>query len=368
MHVIDNLQIGGAERMLVTLVNAIDPSMYEPSVCVTRSGLALAQEIRSDIPVVELHRRFSFDPMGFIRLREYSQRQKVDLYHAHGRSTFQFLLTAKILGFINSPILLHDHFGDIEINQNIPAWFSLFGRQSIAYYVGVYEKLANWAIKAGLPKGRVTVIGNALDMKRVQSYPELDLHQNLKISDNQKIGIMIGNLRPAKGLDLLIKAYSKCHFDNPPIMVIVGDRIDNDYVESCIKQLKLQELEEKFIFVGQKSNVVSWMKGADFGVMPSRSESGPLVLIEMMGCGLPIVAFNVGNISEIASKSLPNSFAKPENTSELSKLLREISISSKEELIARGTFAKQIAYQMFDIEQKLPEWYSIYQKIIEQTA
>ena len=354
--------------MLVSLVNAIDPTKYIPSVCITRDGLALAQEIRADIPVIELQRRFSFDPMGFVRLRECSRRQKVDLYHAHGRSTFFFLLTARKLGVIKAPILLHDHFGDIEINQKIPAWFKLFGRQSVAYYVGVCVNLAKWAIKAGLPENRVTVIGNALDLKRIQNSLELDLHQHLNVSNNQKIGIMVGNLRPAKGLDLLIKAYSKCQFDYPPTMVIVGDVIEHDYVESCIKLLKMGGHENKFVFVGQQSNVISWMKGADFGVMPSRSESGPLVLIEMMGSGLPIVAFNVGNISEIASKSLPNSFAKPEDTSELGKLLQGISVSSKEDLVDRGAFAKQTAYQLFDIEQKLPEWYSIYQKILEQTT
>jgi glycosyltransferase involved in cell wall biosynthesis len=368
MHVIDSLSVGGSEWMLVSLVNAIDRQKYSSSVCVTRTGLALANEIRSNIPIVDLRRRWSFDLRGFVGIKEFSRRQKVDVYHAYGRSTFLFLIAAKKLGYIKAPILFHDHFGNIDMDQSIPTWFRLFGRENVDYYVGVYKKLADWAIMAGISPDKVQVIGNALDMHRLHNYPVLNLRKQFQVPTAKKIGIMVGNLRPAKGLDLLIEAYTKCSFICPPVIIIVGKVIEQKYVENCLAKLKSFGLEDNFIFAGQQLNSISWMKGADFGVMPSRSESGPLVLIEMMGCGLPIVAFKVGNISNVSCEQLPESFAKPEDTREFSELLQKIENSSEEDLIERGTIAKKTANQLFHIDRKLPQWYSVYQKILERAA
>lgn len=364
MHVIDSLQIGGAERMLVSLVNSVDPNRYKPSVCITRNGLTLANELNPDIPIIVLNRRSKLDVKGFIRLREFCSMEQVDLFHAHGRSTFQFLITAKFLGFINAPILLHDHFGDIEMDQRVPTWFRLLGPKFADYYVGVYEKLADWAQIAGVPKSHIAVIGNGIEMKRFQNIPKPDLHHYFQISPERKIGVMVGNLRPAKGLDLLIEALSRCQCETPPLMVIVGAIVDKDYVNKCQILMKQKHLENNFIFLGQQPNALSWINGADFGIMASRSESGPLVLIEMMACGLPVASFNVGNVSNVTSRYLKDSFANPEDIEQLSALIQELTKCSSENLLDRGRKAKQIAFQLFDIEQKLPQWYSIYETIL----
>ena len=366
MHVIDSLPIGGAERMLVTLVNSVDRQIVEPSVCITREGLTLVKEILSDIPVIELKRRNRFDPVGFVKLREYSLKQKVDLYHAHGRSTFSFLLAAKKLGFITAPILLHDHYGDIEMDQYIPGWFKLIGCQGMAYYVGVYKKLADWALKAGVPTERVTWIGNALELQRIQSYSPLNLHEMFQVPLERKIGILIGNIRPAKGLDLLIESLSKCNTDVLPVIIVVGKLLDSEYSQKCFENIKLAKLKDSFRFVGQQANSLSWMKGADFGIMSSRSESGPLVLIEMMACGLPIAAFNVGDISNTVSQALPTSFVQPGDTQGFARLLEKLNACSSEEMREMGAHVKKIAYQSFDIESKLPQWYAIYHTAMEK--
>jgi len=365
MHVIDSLAIGGAERMLVDIANATDPEMYTVSVCVTRNASDLASELKSHIPFTALHRKYSFDPRGFIRLRKYSRSQNVDLYHAHGRSTYSFLCAAQKLGFIDSPVILHDHFGNIEIDERVPFWFQKIGVSNLAYYIGVCDLLAKWARNSGVLAERIAVVENALDLQRFELTPSLNIRSRLNIPRDQKIGMMVGNLRFAKGLDLLIESCNQIPQNKLPVFVIIGKDADPEYTNMCRKRIQNINLEQFFHFVGLQENSVAWMKGADFGVIPSRSESGPLVLIEFMACGLPFVAFNVGGISQQVSQLLPDQFTHPENVEQFASKLLRLQNMPEKELNANAAAAKELAYQLFDIKSRMPALYRIYNSVLQ---
>src|SRR5262245_34387667 len=115
MHVIDSLCLGGAERMLVDIANATAADGHRVSACITRDGRDLANELRPDVPLWVLARQKRFDWTALKQFASIIQEQKVDLLHAHGRSTFSFAATVRTFGLIRTPILLHDHYGQIEI-------------------------------------------------------------------------------------------------------------------------------------------------------------------------------------------------------------------------------------------------------------
>lgn len=275
MHVIDSLAVGGAERMLVDIVNSLDPGKYAPSVCLTRSIGATASELHKEIPITCLERRWSCDIRGFTRLAEFSARQQVDLYHAHGRSSFSFLAAARFLGYIHAPVILHDHFGSIETDDRIPLRLICLGISRVSQFIGVCEKLADWAHKAGIPSEKVTVIENALAFSRMEQAATIDLHSHFNIPQNRKIGILVGNLRPEKGLDLLLDACQQLPPALLPVFLLVGQESDFVYIANCRKRISSLALEKSFIFAGPQASSLPFIKGADFAIIPSRSESGP---------------------------------------------------------------------------------------------
>ncbi len=350
--------------MLVDMANTIDPARYSVSVCITRSGEALAKEIRSDIPVYKLNRRFSWDPSGFTKLKKVCNEQGLDLLHAHGRSTFAFLAVAKRLGFIKQPILFHDHQGR-NSNQNYFYWCWSSLVKELSHYVGVCDDLLEWANSLRIPSSHISILKNSQNLRRYEIYQPINLHRQLNLDFSQRIGIMVGNLRPEKGLDLLIEACAKIPRAFLPIFVIVGGISDNSYFQECKNHIRNLQLEDNFHFVGKKDDCISWIKGADFGVIPSRSESGPLVLIEFLACGLPFVSFNVGGVSQIVQKEIPSAFIEPANTDLFAGALEAMVKSSPSELHRRSEQGKVIAYDNFDIRKRLPEWYSVYEQIIE---
>jgi glycosyltransferase involved in cell wall biosynthesis len=286
-------------------------------VCVTRYEHPLAVELESNIPFTVLNRKRVFDYRGFRKLKEFADSQEVDIFHVHSRSTLAFLCVAKALGFIDQKILMHDHYGNIEYDQKVPAWFRFYGTKQLAYYIGVYQSLTDWAKSAGVIESKLSVVENAIDFGRFESADVIDIRHQLDIPQNRKICVMVGNIRFAKGLDLLIDACAHVSRDDLPAIIVIGKDAEPEYTTKCKVIISERRLDNVFYFVGEQENVIGWMKGADMGVIPSRSESGPLVLIEFMACGLPFVAANVGSISKRVSKMYPDHFVSPNNASQL---------------------------------------------------
>src|SRR5262249_9007541 len=120
MHVIDSLCLGGAERMLVDIANATVADGHRVSACITRDGRDLANELRPEVHLWVLARQKRLEWAALKQFAAIIKEHKVDLLHVHGRSTFSFAATVKTLGLIRIPILLHDHYGQIEIDTSVP--------------------------------------------------------------------------------------------------------------------------------------------------------------------------------------------------------------------------------------------------------
>jgi glycosyltransferase involved in cell wall biosynthesis len=362
MHVIDGLAVGGAERMLIDLVNSMDCEDHFPVVCITRSNHSLVGDIKPGIPIFTLDRRSRFDISGLIKLRQICGEQRIDLLHAHGLSTFSLLLFAKIFGFINNPIVVHDH-SSLQGKKRF-LWFRCFGAKYLDYYVGVYNETVEWAIENGVRPHNTKVIGNSIDFHRLENSSPVDLHSELCIPPAKKIGIFIGNIRPVKGLDILIRICAKLPREKSPVIAVLGNVSDPQYAQYCRELIKTNHLESNIRLIGQQSNSIDWIKGADFAVIPSRSESGPLVLIEYLACGIPFVAFKVGGVSRLICEKFPHNFSQPNDEEEFSTKLLELLDSKPSNTSELVIMEKFIAAEYFDIKNIMPQWYTIYQRVL----
>jgi len=363
LHVIDSLAAGGAERMLVDIANASAAAGQQVSVCVTRAAMTLASDLRPDIPVLVLDRRKRFEFGAMRRLAAYCHTAKVDILHVHGRTSLSFVALIKTLGMIRPPVLLHDHYG-IEMNASIPNWFRWWGRFFVNRYVGVYPRLAEWAKSAGIPAQKVHWLGNALDFSRLTHPRNQILRSTYAVPDAVQIGVIIGGIRREKGIDLLLESMAQTHTQAPFRLFIIGKDTDPAYAATCRAQVLALGLGERVQFIGERTDAVLLAHGADFALMPSRSESGPLVLIEIMAAALPFVAFEVGSISQQAARSGVPGFVTPLDVVAFARAVDTLLMLSPAARRARGAAGEQIAQAHFKIEAKLPEWLAIYRKML----
>lgn len=360
MHVIDSLEIGGAERMLVDLANAAASDGHEVSVCATRGAGALARELHPDIRLWALGRSRRLDIRAMRRFASLVTANCVEVLHAHGRSTFSLLVVARTLGLVRRPIVFHDHFGSIELDASVPLWFRVWGRRFAAQYVAVSSQLLEWAKNAGVPEERRSLIENALDLRRLLHAEARDVREELRIPAEIPIGIVVGGIRHEKGVDVLLEALAMSAFRAAVKVLIVGGDRDSAYLQKCKAQRSELKLEDSVLFLGERNDAAGLMKCADFALVPSRSESGPLVLIEYLANGLPFVATRVGAISERLAQLRVPEFVDPGDPKALAEAMDRLLQLDKELRLERGSIGREIAIGHFDVTSTMQRWYEVY--------
>jgi glycosyltransferase involved in cell wall biosynthesis len=364
LHLIDTLSTGGAERMLVDLANQTVEDGAQASVCITRSAADIAGELDSRIDLCILNRKKRFDSKAMSKFANFVNTRQIDLIHCHGRSSFSLAAFSRAIKDIQSPLLLHDHYGKIEIDTSVPLWFRLWGKKYIAAYVGVSESLGRWAHSAGIRDEKINVIDNALNLARIQKSNSFNIREELKLPDQVLIGVVIAGLRNEKGIDFLIEALSKSKSLSKFYVVVIGAERQPGYVANCTNLAERLGVTERLIFAGEKNNSAAWIRNADFALIPSRSESGPLVLIEYLAAGIPLVATLTGSIARTAADNNIPGFVHRGNPDEFVKeidSLVELDVEARKE---RGIFGKTIAEKLFDIKQTMPEWYRVYEEAL----
>lgn len=134
-----------------------------------------------------------------------------------------------------------------------------------------------------------------IDLDERQFREELDIS-----SDALVVGI-IGNINPIKGHDVFLRSIAKLGVDRMDIDVIaVGATLDTQvrYKNRLLRLRSRLGLEDVVNFVGWRSDIPEIISLLDVFVCPSLSESGPMVVLEAMAMGCPVVTSNVGLVPE----------------------------------------------------------------------
>lgn len=148
-------------------------------------------------------------------------------------------------------------------------------------------------------KSKVVVIYNGFSPELFYPIEKLKARGRINLSEKGKICVSVGNLVRVKGYDYLIKAFGKLekNYDNISLF-IVGSGSCHSNLNRIIKNLGL---EEKVHLVGAKphNEIVNWINSADLFVISSLCEGAPVVLLESLACGVPVVGTDVGIVSDV---------------------------------------------------------------------
>jgi glycosyltransferase involved in cell wall biosynthesis len=427
LHVIDTLRPGGAQRALVEIANQTCEAGITVSVCVTRDGLEMAGKLRAGIAVFTLERTRRFDIAAMRRLADWVDTHGVDVVHSHGRTTFSFLALLKTLRLIRRPLVMHDHTGRVEHGVSAPLWFRGWARKHVAHYVGVCAAMDDWAVCAGIPRERRSLIACALDLRggwgcsalkttdigetaggidggegaavgplhnrpvlsqaspfcgagqalapvatpHAAAFPvaafrgtsPLDPRNEFAVPPSVLAGICLGGVRPHKGIDALLAAVARSRRRGDFKIVVVGGAREQNYWNCCVREAKRLGLENDIVFAGERTDIQDWLGRFDFAVHAARSESGPLVVIEHLAAGLPLVCTRVGGIARRAEELGVEQFVPPDDPAALAAALDEVVAATPEERAARARQGKQIAHRYFDIRSVMPAWRGVYEKV-----
>ncbi len=161
----------------------------------------------------------------------------------------------------------------------------------------------------------ISVVPNGIDLER------FEISSGDKKEGNAKTIIFVGRLHPVKGVRYLIEAMAIIHQQMPDVkLVIVGDGAERSRMEELVGRLNLNDCIQ---FTGQvpQESIPRLIHQADVFALSSLSEGLPVVILEGMAAGLPIVATNVGGIPDIIKEGVNGYLVSVKNPEEISDKL-----------------------------------------------
>lgn len=172
-------------------------------------------------------------------------------------------------------------------------------QRNIQPYLGLDRVITVSAfLAARYPPGRATVIHNGLRLPpEVPAGERETLRSTLLAGHPGPLLLAIGRLDPVKGFDVLLQAMPGV----PACLVLVGDGDQRQALETQVRDLGLAD---RVRFTGWRHDIPALLQAADLCVISSRSEGFPLVMIEALHAGTPLLSTDVSGVRELLPEDL----------------------------------------------------------------
>lgn len=219
--------------------------------------------------------------------------------------------------------------------------------------VAVSKMVKRELLEIGVPEDKISVIVNGVDTDEFQPGP-VD-RGALGLPEEPILGFFAGDIQsPIKNLDTVLRALpqvSNLH------LAVAGD-VDGSPYPDLAAELGISD---RVHFLGFRRDVPDLMRGADFFLLPSRRDSCPLVLLEALASGLPVItSSNVGN-ANLVDESAGFVLEDPEDVDTLASHARTLattpslraSMSESARAIAENYSWDRMAKRYLDLLREL---------------
>jgi glycosyltransferase involved in cell wall biosynthesis len=295
--------------------------------------------------------------------------KQTQIIHAHGHPYMSSLVAAKLAKLYSKPFVLTQHNTFIEYDNFFDTVERLndlaIGKETLNLadkIIAISEATKKYVLTLGAKPKKIKVIHNGVDLARFKqiSGKREEIRRKHGISDKAKVAITVRRLVYKNGVDTLIESANIAVKKNPNIVfLVVGKGPDQNSVKDRVAQLGI---ERNFLLAGFVSDddLPSYYNAANFFVLPSKSGEGlPLVALEAMACGLPVIATDVGGIREV----LVDGFGRlvPANNP---KALGEAVLDFSKMDFSNRNELRQIVEQKFSWDANVDRLVEIYEELI----
>ena len=291
-----SMPVGGAETLLVNLVERLDPERFVPEVVCLKEPGPLGELLRERGYTV--HERMlsgKYDLRVLPRLIRLMKQREIDAVVTVGAGDKMFWgrLAARIAGVPVIASALHstgwpDGVGRLNrlLTPITDAWIAV--AEPHGEFLVDFERF---------PADRVKVIPNGIDTDRFVPAPQSNaLREEIGANASTPIVGILAALRPEKNHELFLRG-ARGILDKIPEsrFVVIGDGPERPKLEAIARDLAIDHAVH---FLGNRSDVPDVLAAIDVLALTSHNEANPVSILEAMSCGKPVVATDVGSVSE----------------------------------------------------------------------
>jgi glycosyltransferase involved in cell wall biosynthesis len=307
LHVIDNLNTGGAEHMLLNLATEQCRRQHLVEVlCMFELGDLAGQMQAQGVRVTACHKQSGFDWACVRTMLRIVSQFKPDVVHTHCLMGNYYLAFVRLLLASRSCLIVTrhgllrgGHVARLGLLFHVSLWFTDW---AVGVCDAVSEELFTQHARF---TPRIVSIKNGIDVQRFQvrnPQQHLVLTSQLGLPEQARIIGIVARLNPVKNHQLLLEAFAIIKQQLPEAaLVVIGEGECRPALEASIQRLKLPDA---VFLLGDRSDVHTLLAGCDVFVLSSDNEGYSLALLEAAASGLPLVATDVGGNVDIVNPDL----------------------------------------------------------------
>ena len=293
------------------------------------------------------------------QLQAYIKKNSIDLIVSLGGKELEFLHRMKT----NSAKICELHFSiDIRkqfiLSRGTNPLFKLIGKYRAWEMIQQTKKLDQLVVLTKEDEEKLKLTHQNV----TQIYNFSPLAPTVKAPLNQKKIVAVGKLDTQKGFDLLIEACRFIKNWDGWILEIYGQGPDEEQLRS---KISFYELEKHIFLKGITRKVEEVYHSASFYVLSSRFEGFPMVLLEAISFGLPIVSFDCATgPNEVIVNDDCGLLVEEGNTKKLGEAMQRM-ICSHEEREGKSERAFQKS-KHFSKAEIMKQWLELFQKLTQK--
>jgi len=370
MHIITDLDIGGAEMMLLKVVVGLNKRGHSQLVISIKGNNTLKEAIeKAGAEVQFLSLKHFIQVIKILRKIKAIQKTFAPdviqswMYHADAISAITKNREVPLVWNVRHS--LDDYKNEKVVVRYLIRLGSILSYRATKILFNSEMSFVQH-ISKGFPQSKSIVIPNGFDTERFR--PNLivkeEKRKQFDIEDDDFVIGHIGRYHIVKNHKSLLEAISILEtigLSKKIVLLLSGRNVDENNIE-IINYLRKISLKSRVILLGEISEPENIIPIFDMFCLSSFSEAFPNVLGEAMLCGIPCVSTDVGDARKIIGDT--GIIAASSCSEDLSKAINDFISLSPRELSILGEKARQRIINNYSIEKVIDQYEQLYKSVI----
>lgn len=263
--------------------------------------------------LVPLGPRSEVDLASAWRLARVIALHRPEIVHAHDPHAVAMASMALSFGVGPvTPTLVASRRVDFHLQKHS---FSRWKYRQVTCFIAASEAIADILAADGIPRSRIVVVHDGIDVERVRHVPAADIHAEFWFPKGAPVLVNVAALVPHKGQKFLVDAMARVRRKVADAqLVIFGDGELKPALEQQIREL---DLAKHVVLAGFRDDVLGLMRSADLFVMSSVTEGLGSTLLDAMAFELAVAGTRAGGIPEAVEHGVTGLLVPPGNADAL---------------------------------------------------
>jgi len=353
-HVVDSMEIGGAETLVSQMCGLQRERGHDPRVYAVGALGALGERMREDGFAVQakVGRHLSDSMRNFYRVFKES---RPDVVHLHNPTpTIYAGMAARMAGV---PCIVSTRHSLVAPPRRLVVELKYAVAAACCdWIVGICDATANnmKSIHSVPARKIVRIYNGAVPLKRVDK-EKMPLKSGFTL-------VYVGRLAPVKNHALLLNAFCAAHLSRPNLQLwMVGDGSEREALENLATSLGIAG---QVTFFGQQLDVAPFFSAADAFIMSSKSEGLPISLLQSFSLGLPAIVTNVGGMAEVVRLAKAGFTASATDPAEMTAAILRLA-GSDEDRRQFSMNAESAFHSLFTLETMVDAYMDLYSRTLQ---